>query len=143
MNLCETGGKPTLEAVPKRFGRARRALERSYRRRSAQVNELIRRLRPSAEIAIGIDYLAARFEDASSIEGLHWRPTLRVIGTEYGLLDIDDRPLPSLASMIPRLRRAHRKGLREFREAKAAEQRFRFLLGGSDAENLTGAAAAR
>ena len=110
----------SVAAVPKRFVRCRQLLRPHYERRERRLKRLIR----GHADQITAEEIEGRFYQAAFEGDMKWREALLVVGTEFGLLDIDRHPKPSAAKMLPEFRRAHRRGRRD----ACAEQAVRRLF---------------
>ncbi|HVT02037.1 MAG TPA: SprT-like domain-containing protein [Thermoanaerobaculia bacterium] len=112
MGFPETGNKPDLASVPEKFVLCREALKPAYDHRREALEEY-RKDRPT-EDQTWESVVESFYERA--LEGRKWSP--EAVGDRFGLLDVDDKPLPKLIELLPAARRAHRRGLRDLRRER-------------------------
>ena len=114
-------------APPPRFRRARRAFLKAHDRRvGAALRQLKQAGRLEEEQVITIEDIAKAFEDAALLHGANWRHALLgVLGQYTGMLDVDLKPSSSMQRYLPLFRKHHQRGLRDRREYKTAQERFK------------------
>jgi hypothetical protein len=91
VSTAETGGHFNDDAVPERFPLARRR----FRLHQLRENNAFWRMLPADTpvAVIGDDDICQQIYDGAALEGVPWRRLWPVIGAEYGLLDVDGKPV--------------------------------------------------
>ena len=123
MGSAENENRPFLHVIPKHFVLCRRALRATYARRTRAIEGLIEQQRREGRPVSEIDAADAAVSDAENVgmEGVPWRGALLAIGREYGLLDIDNKPLPWATEIVRRARQAHARAYGFWREEEQAK----------------------
>jgi hypothetical protein len=108
MDMPENQNRPILESAPKRFKRCRSALNHAYRRWHRSMERELSKLEnvpgESLESAIIRDF------EGAGIDDVKWAAARALIGDEYGLLDIDGKPLgPKEEQLINKGKRVFRR----------------------------------
>jgi len=118
-----------LVAVPKKFPLCRKAAVKLEAKRSAEVKRVMRKHKDKPIIQINAEYLIHAFEDAAM--ELTWEQAKRFIGQEYGLTDIEGRPITAwVRRLLPKARRAYNVARRDFLQ----DERLRKKYEAQDAE---------
>jgi hypothetical protein len=121
----EAGGLQIVkDAVPKRFPRARRLLNKAHQQQQRRLEAQARRSGVE-DIMLTDEDLVREFAD-DDIAARPWSRALWIIGTRYGLLNIDRKPKDRRsATIISRGKKLHSKIRREILETlriKASHQ---------------------
>lgn len=113
VSSAENQRRLDLDSVPRRFRRCRAAMRSEYDE-AARWREKSATAAAARGAAITTLDLSEDFYELGK-NGIRWPNALLTLDTSFGLLDIDDKPLPRFAKLEPAWRRAHRRGLREGR----------------------------
>ena len=112
------------DIIPRRFPLARLMMERAEKKRAAKVEKWLRQRPHTEEILIKDEHIVAEFGDWEAAN-LPWRRALRMIGYEYGLLDVDGNPKNEWAiKIVEQGRKVHRRARGEMFE----DERYRKAL---------------
>jgi hypothetical protein len=116
--------------VPARFPLARRAVNRSEKKRAREIEKLARKHKLPTQTITDAD-IATQFYDAAA--EVTWRDALSIIGLEMGLLNVDGKPKDRwAAAVIAKGRRAHARGRRDHLSWTKAQRELetRFAVSG-------------
>ena len=109
-----------VASIPARFVCCRRLYKTTFDREQRRLDRLLRRHRSPA---LTVEDIIDEFYEAAN-EGMTWRDTVAELGRRYRFLDIDGRPLPIVANLLPKLRRAHHRGHEHARVEQANRKLF-------------------
>ena len=127
ISFPETGGLKILkDAVPGRFPLARRALNAAHERQQRELEKAARTYRESGfddEIMTDKD-VASEFGECDAA-ALPWKRALWIVGSNFGLLNVDGRPKNRwAANTIEKGRKIHRQARREVLETRRIKTEF-------------------
>jgi hypothetical protein len=125
VSFPENENRVLLQTVPRKFRRCRAALKHKYR--------VQQRILDQEAKETGLETVSLKGELESDFyeagfQGLSWRAALLVIGRRYGLLDIDDRPLPCFGRYMKLARGCFRRGRRELLEERKHRARWEAMM---------------
>jgi len=113
-----------LSAVPAKFPLCRKSAAKLEARRAGRVKKWMKKHPDKMPIQITTDYIISEFEDAAM--ECTWAEAKYVIGTRYGLIDVEHRPNSVQNSrVLNRARRAFTKARREYFAARKREEQLR------------------
>jgi len=132
VDSAETPGLKILQGVvPRRFPLARRMMHKAEKRRAREVSRLAQQYKlehgdkPRIH-SIGETDILEKFGDVEAA-GLPWRQALLVIGTEYGLIDVDGKPTNRWAADV--IAKGEKVHARSRRDHLSYEKRLREIEG--------------
>jgi hypothetical protein len=127
ISFPETGGLENFkDAVPSRFPFARRALNAAHERQLRDREKAARTDRESGfDDVIMTDQDVAREFGECDAAALPWKRALWIVGSNFGLLDVDRRPKNRwAANIIEQGRKIHRQARREVLETRRIKTEF-------------------
>ena len=128
----ETDGLQLIEnAVPRRFPLARLLMNKVYRQQQRDL-ETEARKSGMPDLVVTDEDLIREFAD-SEIACHPWKRALRVVGSRYGLLDVDGKPKDKRSvRIITSARKEHNKARRELLESNRIKQLWKRGRSGND-----------